>query len=62
MEKISNLLNTKFDSEPYYGKYDEYKNAKLKIIKDELCINFYGKGVPKKTSIQVLFIDNVGLC
>ena len=31
-EKISNLLNVEFDSEPIYGDGDKYINTKIKMF------------------------------
>ena len=42
LEKISNLMNIKFDSKVYYGDNNKYKNTKIKVTEDELCTNFCG--------------------
>ena len=34
-EKISNLLNIEFDSQPVYGDGDKYIKAKIKIYGDK---------------------------
>ena len=47
-EKISNLLNIEFDSEPVYGDNDKYINAKVKMYEDRVNTNFQGIKVPKK--------------
>ena len=31
--------------------------AKIKMIKDKLCTQFYGKGMPKKCNILVFAIE-----
>ena len=47
-EKISNLMNIKFDSEPVYGDGDKYIKTKIKIYEARLNTNFQGKKVPKE--------------
>ena len=49
-EKISNLLNVEFDSEPVYGDGDKYKKAKIKMYRDRLNTNFQGKKLPKENA------------
>ena len=49
-EKISNLLNIEFDSEPVYGDGDKYKKAKIKMYRDRLNTNFQGKKLPKENA------------
>ena len=44
-EKISNLMNIKFDSKPVYGDNDKYIKTK-KMYEDR--VNTKGKKVPKK--------------
>ena len=50
MEKISDLIGKKFDSEPVYG--DKYMKTKIKSYNNNIKVNFYGEGnsrkVPKK--------------
>ena len=46
-EKVSNLMNTKFDSEPVYGDHDKYIKAKIKLYGDKVNTNFQGKKIPK---------------
>ena len=36
--KVSNLMDTKFDSEPVYGDNDKYINTKIKIYWDKVNI------------------------
>ena len=38
--RISNLLNTKFDSEPVYCDNDKYIKTKIKIYEDKVNANF----------------------
>ena len=47
-EKVGNLLNIKFDSEPAYGDVDKYIKTKIKIYGDRMNTNFQGQKVPKK--------------
>ena len=44
-ERVSNLMNIEFDSEPAYG--DKYIKTKIKSYGDRVIINFEGKKVPK---------------
>ena len=46
-EKISNLLNIEFDSEPVYGDGDKYIKKKIKMYGDRVNTNFQGKKLPK---------------
>ena len=46
-EKISNLINIEFDSEPVYGDNDRYIKTKIKMYEDRVNTNFQGKKVPK---------------
>ena len=50
MEKISNLLNIEFDSEPVYGDGDKYIKTKIKMYGDRVNTNFQGKKVPKENA------------
>ena len=47
-EKISNLINIEFDSDPLYGDNDKYINRKIEMYEDRTDTNFQGKKVPKK--------------
>ena len=47
-EKISNLLNIEFDSEPVYGDNDKYIRTKIKMYEDRVNTNFQGKEVPNE--------------
>ena len=49
-EKISNLMNIEFDSEPVYGDNDKYRKRKMKIYEDRVNTNFQGKKVPKENA------------
>ena len=41
-EKISNLLNIKFDSQPVYGDGDKYIKTEIKTYGDRVSTNFQG--------------------
>ena len=47
-EKISNLLDIKFDSQPVYGGGDKYMKTKIKMYGDRVNTNFQGKKCLKK--------------
>ena len=47
-EKISNILNIEFDSQPVHGDGDKNIKTKIKIYGDRLNTNFQDKKVPKK--------------
>ena len=49
-EKISNLLDIKFDSEPVYGDVDKYIKTKIKMFGDRVNTNFQGKKVPRENA------------
>ena len=49
-EKIDNLLNMEFDSEPVYGDNDKYIKTKIKLCEDRVNTNFQGKKVPKENA------------
>ena len=42
-EKVGNLLNIKFDSEPVYGDVDKYIKTKLKMYGDRVNTSFQDK-------------------
>ena len=39
-EKITNLMNIEFDSEPVYGDNDKYIKTKIKLHGDKINTNF----------------------
>ena len=39
-ERVSNLLSTKFDSEPVCGDNDNYIKTKIKLYGDKINTNF----------------------
>ena len=49
-EKVGNLLNIEFDSEPVYGKVDKYIKTKIKMYEDRVNTNFQGKKVLKENA------------
>ena len=51
LEKVGNLLNIKFDSEPIYGDVDKYIKTKIRIYGNRVNTKFQGKKVPKKCFI-----------
>ena len=62
-EKISNLMNIEFDSEPVYGDGDKYIKAKIKMYEDRVNTNFQGKKVPKEDAsykcLSLMMLDSV---
>ena len=62
-EKVSNLVNIEFDSEPVYGDGDIYIKTKIKIYGGGVSTNFQGKKVPKENasykSISLIILDSV---
>ena len=49
-EKISNLLNIKFDCQPVYGDGDKYIKTKIKMYGYRANTNFQCKKVPKENA------------
>ena len=49
-EKISNLMNIEFNSEPVYGDGDKYIKTKIKMNGGRVSTNFQGKKVPKENT------------
>ena len=49
-EKIINLLNIEFDSEPVYGDRDKYMKTKTKMYGGKANTNFQGKKMPKENA------------
>ena len=48
LDKISNLINIEFYSEPIYRGNDKYIKTKIKMYEDRMNTNFQGKKVPKE--------------
>ena len=46
-ERVSNLINIKFHSEPVYGDNDKYIKTKIELYGDKINPNFQGKNIPK---------------
>ena len=53
-EKIGNLLNISFDSQPVYDDGDKYIKTKIKMYGDRMKTNFQGKKVPKENATLLL--------
>ena len=51
-ERVSNLMNIKFDSEPVYGDNEKYIKTKIKTYRDRVNTNVQGKEVPKENAIH----------
>ena len=49
-EKISNLMNIEFDSEPVYDDKDRHIKTQIKMYEDKVNTNFQGKKVPKENA------------
>ena len=62
-ERISNLMNIEFDSEPVYVDNDIYIKTKIKMFEDRVNTNFQGKKVPKENSsyncLSLIMLDSV---
>ena len=62
-ERISNLINTEFDSAPVYGDNDNYIKKKIKMYEDKMNTNFQGKKVPKENvpykCLSLIMLDSV---
>ena len=62
-EKISNLMNIEFDSEPVYGDNDKYIKTKIKLYGNEINTNFQGKKIPKENAsykcLSLIMLDSI---
>ena len=62
-EKISNLMNIEFDSEPVYGDNDKYIKTKIKMYEDRVNTNFQDKKEPKENAsynfLSLIMLDSV---
>ena len=62
-EKISNLMNIEFDSEPVYADNDKYIKTKMKMYEDRVNTNIHGKKVPKENAsykcLSLITVDSV---
>ena len=50
-ERVSNLVNMKFDSEALYGDNDKYIKTKIKSYGNKINTNFQGKEIPKEKAL-----------
>ena len=62
-EKISNLMNIEFDTEPAYGDNDKYIKTKTKMYEDRVNTNFQGKKVHQENAsykcLSLIMLDSV---
>ena len=63
-EKIRNLLNIEFDSEPVYGDNDKYTKTNIKLYEDKINTNFQSKKIPKENAasdkcLSLIMLDSV---
>ena len=62
-EKVGNLLNIEFDSEPVYGDVDKYIKTEIKTYGDKVNTNFQGQKVFKENAsykcISLIMLDSV---
>ena len=62
-EKVGNLLNIEFGSEPVYGDVDKYIKTKIKTYRNKVNTNFQGQKVPKEDTsykcISLIMLDSV---
>ena len=62
-ERVSSLMNIKFDSEPVYGDNDKYIKTKIKSYKDKVNTNFQGNKIPKESAsykcLSLMMLDSV---
>ena len=49
-DRVSNLMNIKFDSEPVYRDNDNYIKTKIMFYGDKISTNFQGKKIPKENA------------
>ena len=50
-ERVSNLVNKKFDSETVYGDNDKYIKTKIKSYGNKVNTNFQDKEIPKEKAL-----------
>ena len=62
-EKVSNLLNIKFDSEPVYDDNDKYIKTKIKLYGDKINTNLQGEKIPIENAsykcLSLIMVDSV---
>ena len=60
-ERVGNLLNIEFDSEPVYVDVDKYIKTKIKMYGDRVNTNFQDKKEPKENAshkcISLIMLD-----
>ena len=56
------MLNTKFDSEPFYGDNDKYIKTKIKTYDSNVNTNFQGKKEPPENASYKSVINNARFC
>ena len=49
-EKVSILMNIKFDNEPVYGDNDKYMKVKINLYGDKVNTNIQGKKIPEENA------------
>ena len=61
-EKIINLMNIEFDSDPVYGDVDKYIKTKIKLYGNKVNTNFQGKKLPKENAsykcLSLIMLDS----
>ena len=61
-EKVGNILNIEFDSEPVYGDVDKYITTKVETYGDRVNTNFQDQKVPKENAsykcISLIMLDS----
>ena len=62
-ERVSNLMNIKFDGESIYGDNDKYIKTKIKLYGDKTNTNFQGEKIPKENAsykcLSLTMLDSV---
>ena len=62
-ERVSSLMNIKFDNEAVYDDNDKYIEAKLKSYRDKVNTDFQGNKIPKESAsckcLSLIMLDSV---
>ena len=58
-ERVSNLMNIKFDSEPVYDDNDKYIKAKIMAYGDIIDTNFHGNIISRENTWYKCVTNNV---
>ena len=62
-ERVGNLMNTEFDSEPVCGDNDKYIKTKIKSCRDLINTNFQGKKIAKENAsckcLSMILLESV---